>query len=247
METVVLIPAYNEEETIEEIIVRLKKMDGITPLVIDDCSSDKTVHVAKKQKAIVIEHNKNKGKGEALITGFDFILKKMKNSKYVVILDADLQYMPEDIPRLIEPLKKNEADYVTGYRNWLKVPFRHTLGNFVWRFSFNLLFGTEFKDTNCGFIAMNRKAIKILAKKSYGGYIIENVMLVEAIKNDLRIKQVPIDVYYYEKRGVLTGSRFVLGNLAYIIETGIKRKFGIELKLYEKIEELKLIFTKGSD
>ncbi|MBS3052152.1 MAG: glycosyltransferase family 2 protein [Candidatus Aenigmarchaeota archaeon] len=246
MVTVVLIPAYNEEATIRDIIIRLKKIDYLVPLVIDDYSSDKTVEISKKEGSIVIKHKKNKGKGEALITGFNFILKKLKKAEYVAILDADLQYMPEDIPKLIKPLKNKNADYVTGYRNWMKIPFRHTLGNFIWRTCFNLLFGTNFKDTNCGFIAMNRNSMKILIKGGYGGYIIENVMLVEALNNNLKIKQIPVDVYYYEKRDIITGSRYVLGNLIFIIESGIRHRFGIELKLYEKIEKTKLIFTKGN-
>lgn len=247
METVVLIPAYNEEETIKEIISRLKKIKGLIPLIIDDCSSDKTAELARKEGGIIIRHKKNRGKGESLITGFSFILKKLRNVKYIIILDADLQYMPEDVKKLIKPLKAGKADYVTGYRNWIKIPFRHALGNFVWRISFNLLFGTNFKDTNCGFIAMNRKTVEIMVKKSYGGYIIENVMLVEALKNKLKIEQIPVNVHYYEKRGIVTGSRYVLGNLIYIIEAGIKYRFGIELRLYEKIEKTRLIFTRGGN
>lgn len=244
MDTIVLIPAYNEEKNIRKVVERTKKINLI-PLVVDDCSRDKTGEIAKKSGAIVLTHKKNEGKGKVLITGFMYILKNLPKIKYTVILDADLQYIPEDVPKLIRPLRNDKADYVTGFRNWKYVPFRHTLGNFVWRTFFNLLFGTKLKDSNCGFIAMNRKVMEKLSKVGYGGYIIENLMMVEVLKNNFRVKQVPVRVFYYNKRDIITGSRFVLGNLIYIIESGIKFRFGLDLKLYEKVEKTKLIFTKG--
>jgi hypothetical protein len=140
---------------------------------------------------------------------------------------------------------KDEADYVTGYRNWRQVPFRHRLGNFVWRNAFNIIFGTRLKDSNCGFIGMNRKAMRKLINSTKGGYIIENMMMIAAMKNNLRIKQVPVKVFYYDVRDIPTGVRFVLGNLIYIIENGLIKKS--KMRVYKKMQKLKWIFTKGSD
>lgn len=244
MDSVVLIPAYNEEKTIQEVISRVKKIN-LTPLVIDDGSTDKTNKIAKKFGAIVLKHNINKGKGEALKTGFKEILKKHPEIQYVVVIDADLQYDPRDAPKLFKALRQGN-DYVTGYRNWKKdVPFRHRLANFLWRTAFNLVFGTSLKDTNCGFIGLNRKAMKIMSQQSYGGYIIENMMLTYVLENKLRIKQVPVKVHYPHPRSMIKGSRFFLGCLIFIIEEGLKYRFGIGLRIYEKIERTRLIFTKG--
>jgi glycosyltransferase involved in cell wall biosynthesis len=244
MDTAVLIPAYNEEKSIKEAVGRTKKINLI-PLVVDDCSKDRTADIAEASGAVVLRHKRNEGKGKALVTGFKFILKNMPEVNYVAILDADLQYVPEDIPKLIEPLRNGKADYVTGFRNWKEVPSRHSLGNLIWRKVFNLLFGTKLKDSNCGFIAMNRKVMDELSEVAYGGYIIENLMMVEVLKNNFKLRQVPVKVFYHRVRDIPTGTRFVFGNLIYIIEAGLKFRFGIELKIYEKVERMKLIFTKG--
>ncbi|MGC8812782.1 MAG: glycosyltransferase family 2 protein [Candidatus Aenigmatarchaeota archaeon] len=215
-----LIPAYNEEKTIFEVVRRVKKLK-IFPIVIDDNSSDKTNELAKKAGAIVLRHNVNKGKGEALKTGFEY-LKKRKDIEALVLLDADLQYPPEEAIKLLAPIKSGEAEFVTGYRNFKSLPFRHRLGNFVWRNSFNLFFGTKFKDTNCGLMAIAGNRIKTLSKAVYGGYIIENALFIEALKNKLKIKQVPVKVFYKKKSGVLRGVRVVLGVLIFILKEGIK-------------------------
>jgi glycosyltransferase involved in cell wall biosynthesis len=247
MSHAIVVPAYKEEKNIEEVVKRIINL-GYTPIVVDDCSPDKTGELAAKAGAIVLKHEKNMGKGKALKTAFLHIKTTMPEVKYIAILDADLQYMPEELPKLFKPLEQDEADYVTGYRNWKRdVPFRHRLGNFVWRTAFNIMFNTRVKDSNCGLIAMNKEAMLKLINATTGGYIIENMMMIEAMKNSLRIKQVPVKVYYYNVRDIPTGIRFVSGNLIYIIESGLRQRFGIDLGIYKKIARLKLIFTKGSD
>jgi len=220
MESVALVPALNEEKTIAKIVKRLKKIK-VKPIVIDDGSSDDTARLAKKAGATVIVHKVNKGKGEALKTGFRYVLKKCPKTKYVVLIDADMQYTPEDSLKLIKPLKDGEADFVTGYRNWRTVPYRHQMGNFVWRTAFNLLFGTQLNDTNCGFMAFTKKAISKI-KEVHGGYIIENMLFLEALKHKIKIKQVNVDVRYDELRNIPVGIRIVLGCLVFIIVRGVK-------------------------
>ncbi len=220
METIALIPALNEEKTIEEVISRIKKI-GLKPIVIDDGSTDRTNELAKKSNAIVIKHTINMGKGGALKTGFNYILKEMPEVKYVVIIDADMQYLPEQADRILKPLKNKKADFVMGYRDWSTVPLRHNFGNFVWRSIFNLFFGTKLKDTNCGYMGLSRKAVEKI-RKIHGGYIIENMMLVEVLKYRLRIKQVPVTVIYKYKRSIVNGLRTGLGVLVFIIVEGIK-------------------------
>ncbi len=247
MTHVVVIPAYKEEKNIEKAVKRTLSL-GYLAIVVDDCSPDKTGEIAKESGAIVLRHKKNMGKGEGLKTAFLYIKTHLPEAKYIAILDADLQYIPEDLPKLFKPLEAGEADYVTGYRNWKKdVPFRHRLGNFVWRTVFNIMFDARVKDSNCGFIAMSREAMLKLINATTGGYIIENMMMIEALKVGLRIKQVPVKVYYYGVRDIPTGTRFVLGNLIYIIESGLKYRYNIDLGIYKYLAKIKVIFTKGSD
>lgn len=223
-----MVPAYNEEKNIKEVVTRLRKIPNLKIIVIDDGSSDNTVEVVEKMNVELVRHNENKGKAEAIKTGIEHVLRKYPLAKYIGLIDADMQYVPEEITRIFYPLEKNEADMVTGYRNWSKVPFRHRLGNFVWRTAFNVLFGTHFKDTNIGYIAMNIKAAKIMRNKIYGGYILENSMFIEAIKHKLKIRQIPVTVLYRRQSEVKRGIRVVTQVLSFILTEGLKYRFGIK-------------------
>ena len=241
----IIVPAYNEEKNIGETIKRLKKTLEAKIIVIDDCSTDKTGEIARKLGTIVITHKVNKGKGEGLVTGFKEILKNHPNIQYVVIIDADSQYDPEDAPRLVKALQEGN-DYIVGARYWKRdVPFRHRFANFLWRKTFNFLFGISLLDSNCGYIGMNRKAMKIISQGSYGGYIIENVMLARVVENKLKVKQVPVKVHYPERRDIKSGVRFFLGNFIFIIEEGFRYRFGIDLQIYARLARTRLIFSKG--
>ncbi len=220
----ILLPAYNEERNLPKVLREVKKFfPGSTVLVVDDGSRDATSVVAKRFGAHVIRHKTNKGKGEAVRTGFSYF-RKRKEVEFVLIADADGQYSLKDGWKLLGPLVKGEADFVMGCRNFEKVPFRHRLGNFVWRKTFNLLFGTDLKDTNCGYVALNRKVLERISVK--GGYIIENHFLVECLKKGWKIKQVPVSVEYSRKSKILRGIRVVTGVLTFIIVEGVKFRLG---------------------
>ena len=217
-EVAALIPAYNEEKNIQEVIQKCKSFTD-TIFVIDDGSSDSTTPLARKAGAVVIAHDKNKGKGESMKTGMHEI-QKLTQIKYIIVIDADMQYNPEEAPELLAPLE-NGADFVMGYRNWQQVPFRHKLGNFIWKGFFNILFKTKLKDVSCGFIAIDRKAITAI-EKMYGGYIIESSILAQAITNNLKIEQVPVNVTYKKLSGFIRGSRIFLGVLVFMLRKGIR-------------------------
>jgi glycosyltransferase involved in cell wall biosynthesis len=221
-----LIPAFNEEENIKEVILRLRKHKNVNIIVIDDGSTDSTSKIARKLGAILVRHETNKGKGEAIKTGFQYILKNHPEAKYIVLIDADMQYFPEETAKILKPLEENEADYVTGYRNPKSIPYANRMGNFGWRILFNLLFRTNLKDTNCGYVGMTKEAMKKI-RKIHGGYIIENTMLRDAVKNKLRIKQVPVKVVYRQRR-VGKFARMFFGVMIFIFFEGLKFRLGIE-------------------
>lgn len=224
---IALVPAYNEEKNIREVIARIKKV-RLKPVVVDDCSRDNTYQLAKKSGAVVLRHTVNKGKAEAVKTGLNYVLKKYRKAERIVLIDADIQYLPEEAVNLLKPLENEEADFVTGYRDWSTVPFRHRLGNFAWRTLFNLIFNTWFRDTNCGFVAMNRRTAEMMKNIIYGGYILENAMFITALKNKLRIKQVPVAVLYKKTSEIPRGIRMVLGVLIFIFIEGIKYRLKLK-------------------
>jgi len=214
-EIISIIPSYNEQKTIREVITRCKEVN-VYPLVIDDGSTDSTFSISGKLTK-TLRHNKNKGKGEALKTAFNYL--KHIDFKYLVIIDADLQFNPYEIPKLIKEL--DNADYVIGWRSWKEVPFRHHLGNWFWIKLFNFLYKTNLKDTNCGFIATKKEVMLKLRVSS--GYIVDNDMLIQVIKMGYKVKNTPVSVTYNHKRGI-SGVRMVLGILIFMLLMKFKNK-----------------------
>ena len=142
MKTIVLIPAYNEEAKISEVVKDIKAL-GLDVLVIDDGSVDETVKQAKISGALVLKHKLNRGQGAALRTGIEYA--KRKKYEVAVFFDADGQMKAEEIPALILPIEKREYDVVLGSRyiagggesNWnLSRRLISRFGNFYARFVF---------------------------------------------------------------------------------------------------------------
>jgi glycosyltransferase involved in cell wall biosynthesis len=107
----VVVPAYNERRSISKIIRDIKKYTK-NVIIVDDGSKDGTSKIADKSNAIVLRHIVNLGKGAALKTGCDFAVKQ--GARLMVVIDADAQHNPKDIPKFIENLK--DANIVFGYR-----------------------------------------------------------------------------------------------------------------------------------
>ena len=217
---VVLVPAFNEEKNIREVIYHLKKHPHVDIIVIDDGSKDRTAEIARKHKVILIRHEFNKGKGEAIKTGINYIFKHHP-AEYIALIDADMQYHPSEAIKLLAPLERNEADFVSGFRIPKHIPYANRMGDGGWKWLFNLLFGTNFYDTNCGLIAFNRKAARTILRNTYGGYIIENAIKIIVVQHNLRIAQVPVNVRY-GKRRVVKFARMFFGNSFFIFIEGIK-------------------------
>lgn len=195
---IAIIPAYNEENTIAKIILLTKKyVDKV--IVCDDGSTDMTAEIAEALGAIVLRHEKNKGKGAALKT----LLKKALelDPDVVICLDADGQHNPEDIPKLVRPILDGKADIVIGSRcieesSWLEIPLYRKIGLKVINSLLNKGLGRKIKDTQSGFRAFSRKALPIMLKCKAEGYGVETEQLVLAVKHELRVIEVPIEVKY---------------------------------------------------
>lgn len=221
MSRFIIIPAHNEEKNIEEVVKGVNNL-GARPVVVDDGSTDSTFNICANNGAITIRHDTNKGKGEAIKSGLDYLLKNYPEFSHVAVMDADMQYNPEETLKIFNMLENNNLDFVMGQRDWEKVPFRHQLGNFVWRNVFNIAFKTGFRDTNCGLMGFSRNGAEKLKDHILGGYIVDNSILIGAVKNKLKMDQVPVKVSYHRKSKVSRGVRIVLGVLLYILKEGLR-------------------------
>ncbi len=185
----ILIPTLNEGKTIGG-IVREFKSDGFSNiLVIDGHSTDNTVKNAENAGAKVVQQI-GKGKGQAVTQAFQII-----ESKYIVMIDGDGTYLPEEVNKLLEPVTSGLADHVIGTRigNYQKGAFTrlNLFGNWILNKIFGFAYGVWLEDILSGYRAFNHNAIKQI-ELNRTGFEVETEITVECVKKNLKITEVPI-------------------------------------------------------
>lgn len=189
-----ILPAYNEEVSIGSVVLRTRKY-AERVIVIDDGSSDHTAEVAEMAGAEVIRHPKNRGKGAALKTGFE----ALNGERVVITIDTDGQHDPADIPKLVEPILRGEADMVNGSRylsgNKKDTPFYRRVGQRVLDAATNLDSGLSVTDSQSGFRAF-ASGTRDVFRFHQDGLAIESEMLADAANAGLKIREVEIGVRY---------------------------------------------------
>lgn len=194
----VLIPCYNEALHIENVI---KGVLQYAPevIVVDDGSRDGTGDLAKQCGATVIRHPVNKGKGEALKTGFSLIREKI-GWDAIITMDGDGQHAPEEIPRFIETAQRLKVDIVIGDRmsdpySLKKMPLIRWLTNKVTSFIISRLTGQKIPDSQCGYRLINIEVVKNLELQT-SRYDTESEILIESVGKGYKIASVPIRIIY---------------------------------------------------
>jgi glycosyltransferase involved in cell wall biosynthesis len=192
----VILPAFNEEVSIGSVVL-LTRYYADSVIVVDDGSSDRTAEIARKAGAEVIVHEVNKGKGAALKTGF--AAADNLGADIIVTMDSDGQHNPAEIPKLVDPIIKGEADMVNGsrYLNGLdkNTPAYRRVGQTILDRVTNLNSGLEITDSQSGFRAF-AASTKDIFRFTAQGMAIESEMLADAGKSGLRIAEVEIGVRY---------------------------------------------------
>ena len=191
----IVIPIYNERETLETLIAKVNAVDYDKEiLLIDDFSTDGTREILKnyenKEGFKVLYHNHNQGKGAALRTGFSNV-----NGDIIIIQDADLEYNPADYGTLIEPILDGRADVVYGSR-FLGGPHRvlffwHSIGNMVLTTFSNMLTNVNLTDMETGYKVFTKKVNDTLTFKC-DRFGFEPEFTAKVAKNNFRIYEVPI-------------------------------------------------------
>ncbi len=196
MKISVVIPVYNEVDTIEEILSRVSQVPIEKEIVvIDDCSVDGTRERLKKIVEVkgnlrAIYHNRNKGKGAALRTGFESV-----TGDIVIIQDADLEYDPSEYPKLLEPISDGRADVVYGSR-FIGGPHRvlffwHYVGNKLLTLLSNALTNLNLTDMETCYKVFNRQVLNDVNLKS-NRFGFEPEFTAKVAKKRFRIYEVPI-------------------------------------------------------
>jgi glycosyltransferase involved in cell wall biosynthesis len=204
----VVVPAYNEEKLIGRVLDTMPDVvDRI--IVVDDCSRDATAQrLAEAQPRFgerlrVIRHETNGGVGAAIVTGYKAAMEELDDRALVVVMAGDAQMDPADLPRLLGPLAREQADYAKGNRlftgeAWKVIPRHRYLGNAVLSLLTKMASGYwHVADSQSGYTAITVQALRLLElDRLYKRYGFPNHLLVELNKYDLRVRDVPIRPVY---------------------------------------------------
>lgn len=196
-----ILPAFNEEKSIRQLLENLPDDKNIEIIVIDDNSTDNSLNEIKKvngqRKIKLLKHKENIGYGGSVITGINYA-----KGNVIITMDSDGQHCPGDIIQLIKPIFEDEADFTIGSRylgrNYYELPIRTRLGEAIIEKLLRICFGQIIMNSQNGFRAFNRKMIPILKRAEDHRFVFATEVLILTLLDKKRIKECPIKVYKRE-------------------------------------------------
>jgi len=195
----VIIPAYDEEKTIQETIDGICKIlnrekSEFEIIVVDDNSKDSTNDIVtqlqkKYANLILLKNVVNKGKSFSLNCGFQHA-----KGSIIIMMDADLQQIPDDIPLLLNPIKKNGIDFVNGWRKQRNDPLSKRIISKIYNSLSRFVFKTTLHDMNCGFKAMKKEVLnETILKPDYFRYL-------PALAHSAGFKVIEVPVQHFSRK-----------------------------------------------
>jgi len=203
--SLIVIPAYQPNQVLVNLIQSLVTQKNVDILVIDDGSSDSSrdyfLKIERIPQVVLLRHQINQGKGQALKTAIEyFLLSCPDNCVGIVTADADGQHAVADILNMVKQQIKHPHNLVIGIRTFDKtVPYRSRFGNQLTCYLFKFFFGKMLMDTQSGLRAIPRNFLPELLTIPSRGYEFELEMLIKAIRQNIQIKEIPINTIYQDK------------------------------------------------
>ncbi|HEY0808991.1 MAG TPA: glycosyltransferase family 2 protein [Longimicrobiales bacterium] len=192
MKLYALVPGYNEAERIRAVIEASRAF--LPVLVVDDGSIDETASIAEAAGATVLKQIPNQGKGAALKRGFRWAMENGADA--VLMLDADGQHDPAEIPKFLHMYTTNNSDLIIGYRNFDEMPFKRRVANTVGRASISWAMGQKILDNQSGYRLVSRRLMQATLESDEAGFEFEVDMVVLCIRRGMRLDWVPIRTIY---------------------------------------------------
>jgi len=195
MKVCVLIPSYNEADTIGRVIRSVMRL-GLGVIVVDDGSTDGTDKAARETGVVILRHMKNLGKGASIKEGVDFILRSTDYDA-VLIMDADGQHEPGDAMKFIDRLRNHGEDIIVGNRmgSTVGMPFVRLLTNKFMSRLLSSICKQSIPDTQCGFKLIKREVLEKITLDS-DNFDFDSEVLLKAARNNFKIASVPIKTIY---------------------------------------------------
>ncbi len=220
--TIVVMPAYNAANTLERIYadIPLDLVDEV--IVVDDCSTDDTVRVARELPVVLIEHPANTGYGGNQKTCYDEALRR--GADFVIMLHADYQYDARMIPPAVEVLRAGVCDLLLGNRIRTRkearaggMPRTKYLANRGLTFLENLLTGQNLGEWHSGFRAYGRRVLETVPyRNNSDDFVFDSQLLIQAVHFGFRIGDVPVPVRYFDEASSIelgSATRYALQTL----------------------------------
>ena len=194
--TAILIPAFNAAQSLGSLLEKIPQNigDGCI-VVVDDGSSDDTSRIAADAGAVVIRHERNRGKGAALRSGFDYVLASTRSDS-VLTMDADLQHDPAEISKFLVAWESGRTDIILGCRRFGRgMPIHRILSNTITSSLVSARTGARIRDSQTGFRLIAREVL-LSVELEADGYEAETEFLIKAAQKGFRISSVPIATIY---------------------------------------------------
>ncbi len=192
----IIVPGLNEEKRVGRVIRKLIKLGYNNVIFVDDGSTDKSEIVARRAGATVLKHLINIGKGAAANTGCTYAVKQ--GAKTLILIDADGQHKPEDVPKIVTKLKETKSDIVFGYRAIDKnMPFVMKFGNSFINKATHIINGIKIRDSQSGFRCFTAQAYKKIKWKATD-YSMESEMIANVARHKLKFAELNIQTIYLD-------------------------------------------------
>lgn len=204
-DALIIIPAFNPDQYLEKIIEKLIKKDFDKILVVNDGSNSEKIFEKIKNKAIILKHNENYGKGKALKTAFEYCVKNNEQVNAVITVDADGQHDIDDVNKVYKKIKENKNKVVLGSRSFENAPIFSKIGNNIINKKMHKKTKLNLKDTQTGLRAIPVEYLPDLINIPGERYEYETNMLIYFAKNKIDIVEEDIKTIYINKNN---GSNF---------------------------------------
>jgi len=227
-----LIPAYNAEATIAELLrqIQLIQIQPSKLLVVDDGSTDHTFSILKQSGISSIRLEQNSGKGSALQNGLDF-LRENSPSDLIICMDSDLQHLPANIISFLEQYEKTGVELIIGNRigRGKSMPMARRLSNYLTSKILSYFSGQKLPDSQCGFRLVSKNLLDHINSKN-NGFQFESQFILEAARLGYKIESVQIPTIYNNNRSNIHHLWDTVGFIKLILMEIWRRLWSMKIK-----------------